>query len=286
MTHHARLNLIMLITIAGLLLFLYFKPQPESIQEFPIASNSIDSIQTIRIAKQQEEIVLQRQANHWYLVDPIHFRANERKVKEILKILLAKSNHRFPLQDLARFGLDRPNLHLYFDGDYFGFGGYAPITNQQYVLTSDYVYLVSPHYALSLPIKASSLISLQLLADDEIPVKFEFNHLVVEHSNGGWNGIIQNGDNPQDADAEHWVQFWQTATAREVTLVKEQALTDDFVEINNLTIRLRDGQVINLKIMQNENEIVFSRTDTGISYHFAIGTRERLLAPSESKSAQ
>jgi len=286
MTHHARLNLIMLVTIASLLMFLYFKPQPDNIQEYPITSNSIEAIQTIRIVRQQGEIVLQRQANHWHLIGPVRTRANEKKVKEILKILSAKSNHRFPLQDLARFGLDRPNLHLYFDEDYLGFGGYAPITNQQYVLTRDYVYLISPHYALFLPIKAGSLISTQLLADNEIPVKFEFNHLIVAHSNGSWNGIIQNGENLRDAELEHWVQFWRTANAREVTIAQEQELSDDFAEINNLTISLQNGQGINVKIMQNDNEIVLFRADTGIRYHFAKGTGERLLAPAASKSAQ
>ena len=44
MTHHARLNLIMVATIGSLLLFLYFKPQSQGNPEYSIASNSAGTV--------------------------------------------------------------------------------------------------------------------------------------------------------------------------------------------------------------------------------------------------
>ncbi|MBX9636699.1 MAG: DUF4340 domain-containing protein, partial [Nitrosomonas sp.] len=151
MTHHARLNLIMVATIGSLLLFLYFKPQSQSNPEYSIASNSAETVQSVHIVRPQQEIMLKRLNDHWYLTTPLHARANEEKVRRILEILQAKSQQRFPLTDLGRFGLERPNVLLTIDDTQFGFGGFAPTTNQQYMAAGDHVYLIAPRYALALP---------------------------------------------------------------------------------------------------------------------------------------
>lgn len=284
MTHHARLNIIMLVTIVGLLVFVYFKPQTENVREYTIAAQSARAIHTVRIVRQQREIVLHQQDNHWYLTEPVHIRANEKKIKDILKILTANSNYRFPLKDLARYSLDPPHIQLHFDNEYMGLGGYAPITNQQYVLTNGYVYLISPHYALAVPVNAGNLINSQVLAHDEIPVKLELNHLIVELSNGNWSSIDRDSKNALDAETlRDWVHLWQTAVASEVTLEQEQKLSDDLVEVNAMTISLQSEQKINLKILQNENEVVFLRAEDGIGYHFPIDVGNRLLDPYTSK---
>src|SRR5687768_6125053 len=117
MTHHARLNLIMFATIAGLMVFLYFRPQSQGVQEYSISSGSVEAVQSLRIIKQQQEIALKQLDNRWHVIKPVQARADEKKVREILKILTATGNQRFPLADLGRFGLDQPGAQLYIDDE-------------------------------------------------------------------------------------------------------------------------------------------------------------------------
>ncbi|MDP1550672.1 MAG: DUF4340 domain-containing protein [Nitrosomonas sp.] len=285
MTHHARLNLVMFITIAGLAVFLYFRPQSLDIHKYPLSTSSIEAVQNLRIVRQQQEIALKQLDNHWYLVKPVQARADERKIAEILEILTVSSNQRLPLADLERFGLDQPNVRLYLNNEYFGFGGFAPTTHQQYVATGDQVYLISPRYVLALPSNASDLINPQLLASDEIPVKFELNHLTVEFQNENWHTAMQRSDEALDeATIKHWIQLWQTAHARE--LILEQALGADFVVKGFINIALQNGQEINLRILQNEFSLVLLRVNGGFGYQFPIDAGQQLVDPHRIKSNQ
>ncbi|WP_110341195.1 DUF4340 domain-containing protein [Nitrosomonas sp. Nm84] len=285
MTHPARLNLIMFATIVGLMVFLYSKPQIQGVQEYPISSAVMEDVQTVRIIRQQKEMILKRLDHRWYLIKPVQAQADEEKIKEILKILTATSDQRFPATDLGRFGLDRPGVQLYFDDEYVGFGGFAPVTQQQYVMTNDLVYLVAPRYVLALPLSASDLINPRLLASNEIPMRLELSHLSVEFKNGNWNSIIQDSGQTLDTKTiEHWVHLWQTAYARELTF--EQQLSDDLVEVGDIKISLKNEQKIVLRILQSETEVVFLRADGGIGYHFPVDAGRQLLDPYAIKLSQ
>lgn len=275
----------MLATIAGVVIFLYFKPHTQGVHEYPISSAAVEAVRVVHIIRQQKEIVLKQLDHRWQLIKPVQAWADEKKIKEVLEILTANSNQRFPVTDLGRFGLDRPHVQVYFDDEYFGFGGFAPITHQQYVMTNDDVYLISPRYALALPRSASDLICPQLLASHEIPVSLELNHLVVVLENGKWRSIIQNSEKALNAKTlEYWVRLWQTAYARKVAL--EQELSDDLVEVGDIKISLQDEQKIALKILQSETEIVFLRTNEGIGYYFPIDAGRQLLDPYAIKPSQ
>lgn len=285
MTHHARLNLIMFATIVGLMVFLYFRPQSQDIQKYAISSSSVEAVQYLRIVRQQKEIVLKQLDNHWHMIKPVQVRANEKKIMEVLEILRASSNQRFPLADLGRFSLDHPNVQLYVDDEYFGFGGFAPTTHQQYVATGDSVYLISPRYALTLPLSASDLIDPRLLAPNEIPVKFELSHTKIQFQNGNWNSIVQGSEEALNEETiKHWIQLWQTANARELTL--DQELDTEFAERGLIRISLQGGQEISLRILQNESEVILLCVNKGIGYHFPVDVGRQLLDPHTIKSNQ
>lgn len=275
----------MFATIAGLAVFLYFRPQTPDIHKYPLSISPVEAVQSLRIVRQEQEIALQQLDNHWYLVKPIQARADERKIAEILEILTVSSNQRLPLADLEHFGLDQPNVQLYLNDEYFGFGGFAPTTNQQYVATGDQVYLISPRYVLALPSDASDLINPQLLASNEIPVKFELNHLSVEFQNENWRITMQHSGEALDEETiKHWIQLWQTAHARE--LILEQALGPDFIVKGLIKVALQNGQEINLKILQNELSVLLLRVNDGFGYQFPIDAGQQLLDPHRIKSNQ
>lgn len=275
----------MFATIAGLAVFLYFRPQSPDIHKYLLSTSPVEAVQSLRIIRQQQEITLQQLDNHWYLVKPVQARVDERKIAEILEILTVTSSQRLPLEDLGRFGLDQPNVRLYLNDEYFGFGGFAPTINQQYVMAGDQVYLISPRYVLALPSSASDLISPQMLASNEIPVKFELIHLTVELQNENWRITTQHyGDALDEETIKHWIQLWQTAYAREQVL--EQALGPDFVVKGLIKVALQNGREINLRILQNEFSMVLLRVNDGFGYQFPIDVGQKLVDPYSIKSNQ
>ena len=187
MTHHARLNMIMLATIIAALIFLYFRPPTEQAQEFSISSLSSEAVQDVRLIKQHDEIVLSKTRGQWRILKPIQARADEKKIAEIILVHQAKAQQRFPLENLERFGLDRAYVQLYLNEEYFGFGSYVPITNQQYVANGEHVYVISPRYGLLFPAHAQDLASRQLLEAEEVPIKFESHQFIVELQQLNWH---------------------------------------------------------------------------------------------------
>ena len=159
MTYHARLNWVMAITLFGVIVFLYVMPHSTEVQEYSISAMPSEAVQHIRILTQHREVVLHRTEYGWFIVQPVSVAADENKVRKMLEILKAKSSHRFSRENLGDFGLNQPNLQLFLDDEHFSFGGFASTTLQQYLATRDHVYLISPHYALAVPVDVQALIN-------------------------------------------------------------------------------------------------------------------------------
>lgn len=275
----------MVTTLIILVTFLYLGPQSQQPEEYSVASGTMRSAQNIRIVRKEKEIVLKHLDSGWHIIEPVYALADESKILEIMNILSATSYQRFPLTDLERFSLERPNMQLYIDNEYFGFGGFAPTTNQQYLATGEYVYLISPRYAIMLPLEASDILNPMLLAPNETPVKFELTNLTVAFQHGKWDSVTQNAEQlPKEDVIERWIQLWQTTYAKKLTL--KQAFGEDFNEIGHIKISLQNGQEISFKVLQNEAEVVILRINEGISYHIPINVGRQLLDPNAIHSKQ
>ncbi len=278
MTHHARLNLIMTATIIVLIVFVYFRPQPPENTEYPVANESAETVQHLRIVRQQQEIVLKRENDQWYLIKPVQIGVNNEKVGKILEILQARSQQRFAKADLSRFGLEHPHAKLTIGDVHFDFGGFAPTTHQQYVATGNHVYLLAPRYELALPRDASDLLNPRLLFPGQIPVKFKLSHGDVAFQSGDWRVTPQLAAEALNAETlKHWVELWQSARATELKMAAE--LGSDFAETGSIKIDLQNETEISLKILQNQSSIVLLRVQEGIGYQFPLEIGRQLLDP-------
>ncbi len=278
MTHHARLNMIMLATIIAALIFLYLRPPTEQAQEFSISSLSSEAVQDVRLIKQHDEIVLSKTRGQWRILKPIQARADEKKIAEIILVHQAKAQQRFPLENLERFGLDRAYVQLYLNDDYFGFGSYVPITNQQYVANDEHVYVISPRYGLLFPAHAQDLASRQLLEAEEVPIKFESHQFIVELQQLNWHiRNLQSGKLPNEKTLEQWVKSWQTARAEHI--LQPQEMDGGFIELANIKISLRDDKNIAVKVLRNADQVVFMRSNEDVGYVFSNEAGQQLLTP-------
>ncbi|MGV8712120.1 MAG: DUF4340 domain-containing protein [Nitrosomonas sp.] len=278
MTHHARLNMIMLATIIAALIFLYFRPPTEQAQEFSISSLSSEAVQDVRLIKQHDEIVLSKTRGQWRILKPIQARADEKKIAEIILVHQAKAQQRFPLENLERFGLDRAYVQLYLNDEYFGFGSYVPITNQQYVANGEHVYVISPRYGLLFPAHAQDLASRQLLEAEEVPIKFESHQFIVELQQLNWHiRNLQSGKLPDEQTLEQWVKSWQTARAEHI--LQPHEMDGGFIELANIKISLQDDKNIAVKVLHNADQVVFMRSNEDVGYAFSNEAGQQLLTP-------
>ena len=280
MTSRSLLNLTMLAAVASLAVWVYFKPKPQNdSQEYRVSSQVAENVQGLRIERQGVEIVLQKIGENWDLLEPIQGRADEIKVGQILEVLTATSPRRFPAIDLERFDLLHPAVRLYIDKDLFSFGGFVPITNEQYVANNGSIHLLAPRYATMLARQPIDLLSPRLFAQGEIPIGFEFEKVKVMEWDDGWriapeklkSSLTQN-------EFIHWVQSWQQAYAAGLSLSAEgPSQTGDGKQ--GIKITLRGGGGIQLIILQQQPELVLLRVDTGVRYRFPGEMGRRLLDP-------
>lgn len=280
MTSRSLLNLVLLAAVVSLALWVYFKPKPQGdTQEYRVSSLTAENAQSIRVEWQGLNIVLQKAGERWHLTQPLQGRADEVKVGRILEILAATSPRRFPATELERFDLAQPAVRLRIDHESFGFGGLAPITNEQYVASGESVYLLAPRYAAALPRQPADLLSPKLLAENEIPVAFELENIKAIQQDGNWRITPEKpGVALTQNEFNHWVQSWQQAYATGITLsANEQDQTA--VGKQAIKISLRDGNVVQLLILQQQPELILLRVDAAIRYRFPAESGRRLLDP-------
>ena len=280
MTSRSLLNLVLLVAVVSLVLWVYFKPKPQGdAQEYRVSSLSAEDAQSIRVEWQGLNIVLQKAGERWHLTQPLQARADEIKVGRILEILAATSPRRFPATELERFDLAQPAVRLHIDHESFGFGGLAPITNEQYVASGESVYLLAPRYAAALPRQPADLLSPKLLAENEIPVAFELENLKVIQQDGNWRITPgKPGVTLTQNEFNHWVQSWQQAYAVGITL-SANAPDQTVAGKQAIKITLRDGNIVQLLILQQQPELILLRVDAGIRYRFPGESGKRLLDP-------
>ncbi|MDH5551979.1 MAG: DUF4340 domain-containing protein [Nitrosomonas sp.] len=266
MNYHAKLNRIMLVTVIGLGLFLFFKPSSEDAEVYALSSLSADAAEHIEIGHRENVITLQKIKNRWYLTAPFRARTDEAKVEQVLEILSSKSQHRLPLGNLNDFGLDKPNIQLQINQEKFSFGGLTPITNEQYVAVGENIYLLPPRYSVMLPSQPSKIVSTKLLAETEIPVGLEVRDLRV--------GSNESASLMRQDETGGWVELWQTAKATHVYFSADALVGETQKEIK---ITLRNGQHVEFKLQRNETELILLRVDEGMGYVFPNELGKQLI---------
>jgi hypothetical protein len=242
---------------------------------------SAETTQSIKILHHDSSILLKKQENIWHLIEPVFARADEKKVAQLLKVLSATSDRRFPLKDRDRFGLNKPNVQLHIDHEFFDFGGLSPVTNQQYVATDEGVFLISPRYAVRLPSQPTNIVSETLLAVSENPVSFELDDINIKRENGEW--VISPANIEQHLSQEEfnrWIELWQGASASNI-IFDSEILENKNVTLANkeIKISLSNGQKIQFKIWQQGDKQFLIRNDEAVRYVFSGDVAKSLLDP-------
>ena len=273
------INIVLALIVAGLALWFAFKPddEPKGGPAQAVSQKPAADAKRIAIARKGlPEFVLEKDAGgRWVQTKPFPARVDASKAGRLLDLLGATARTTYPATDLARFDLDQPTVRVTIDDQAFAFGSVNPVTDEQYLLASDKVFLVSPVHGFSMPTQADSLASHMLLAEDEIPTSFTLPGFKLELKDGKWASTPPPADPAKISQDDYirWAEGWRMA-ASVATQVASGRQAGDTVRI-----ALQNGRTLELIVLSRAPEMRLLRTDENLEYVFPADTATRLLSP-------
>jgi hypothetical protein len=271
------LNLGLLLLVAGLALFVYLRPKPETSagqQSYAVAAIDIGKVTKVSIeVPAKKAVVLEKQQGQWMMLEPFKGRADPVEVGRIISVAIASSAEKLPANDPARFGLDHPQLTLHLNDQEFTFGMYNPVSGDQFVAHGDAVYTLPTAYSENAATQPLELLDKHPFARNETIVGFdlsaleqwESSHLNVDLQEDGKWKVSSPAAKPNQNEMRDWFDGWEgghfVATAVEPA-------QPDHTPHPFLIVKLKDGRKIKLIKMQESPELLLVREDEQMQYHF------------------
>jgi hypothetical protein len=215
-------------------------------------------------------------------------RADQLTVQRILSIIAAKSKDKYPASDLAKYGLDNPQLRLKLTNtageQVFSFGTFNPVTEEQYVNFNNAVYLLPVSYSEIASTQPIELIDKSPMSAFEAKQVTGFNFAKLEQwedvrmsldlDNGQWKTNVVNAK-PAQNELNEWLDFaWKQNAASSVEIY-----TPDRKIYPSFEIKLKDGKKIHFDKIQESPELLLARADEGLIYHFTSDAGFGMLNP-------
>lgn len=286
------LNLVMLAVVAGLVTFLYMRPQANT------DAPSLHEVSTLKLADftgievvfpTKKPTSFNKVDGFWYMTSPYKTRADQVSVQRILAIIAAKSAEKFPATDLAKYGLDQPQLRLKLTKttgvEEFNFGTFNPVTEEQYVAYQNAVYLLSGSYSEAASTQPIELVDKNILTKNEAKqiAGFNFAHLeqwqavqlTVDIADGKWSTNAPKAKITQN-ELNEWLDFsWKQAQATQVELYTP----DHTTTYPSFEVKLKDGKKVHFDKISEAPDLLLGRPDEGLIYHFSNDTGFNMLNP-------
>lgn len=289
MNSRTTLNLGLMVILAGLVILTIYEPGKEKALEKPsLTSLSPSEIQTIVIEQPgQEKTVLQKTQKGWVLKQPIVTSANTALIKNILEIANAKCQSTYLASevDLDQLKLDQPSLTLYLNDTRLVFGYTDALRGYRYILTENKVHLIIDRFSHLIRGKFTSLVSPSLL-----PVGTNINKLVLpelrlQNGENGWSTTPEQKQTSTD-QIQQVIDEWRYARAMKVTLIADADSSIKMDKESSIQVFSAANETYSFNLYRTADEIILTRPDIGLRYHFEKQAGERLLTlPSKEKQS-
>lgn len=273
-------NIVLVLLVAGLAVYAIYKPGVDAdAARFPLSTTSKSTVDRIAIERKgADRIELRRQGTDWMLERPYTARADRAQIERLLDLLDARSRDKLPATDLQRFDLDAPALKVTFNDATIAFGTTNPMTQEQYVLAGDGVYLIGAQYRSFVPDAAQRLLTHALFRPDEKPVAFVLPGFAVQQRDGKWEMVplpagMTAKDRPSQDDYNRWVEDWKLSSSLS-TQPAAGAQPSEWIEV-----KLADGKSLRIGIVRRDPELVLMRADEKLEFFFSGETKAHLLSP-------
>lgn len=293
------INVVLLLLVAGLATFLYFRPKAEvqGLAEFEVSQYKLAEFNRVQVDfPARTQVAFTKESGYWHLAAPFKARADQASVHRILSIIAAKTTTKitpkngqtFDVDEMAKYGLDQPAIRLHLirnenDQEEFLFGTFNPVNDEQYVAHRQAVYLLPIIYSEAASTQVIELVDKKPLKSGDKIAGFDFSRLEqwedirlnLDLLDGQWKVSAEKAK-PTQNELNEWLDFsWKQATAKSV----EQYQPDSRQKYPSFEIKLANGQKVHFDKIQESPELLLARPDEGLIYHFAPDEGFTMLNP-------
>lgn len=286
------LNLVMLALVAGLVAFLYLRPQAnnDAPVQHEVTTLKLADFTSIKVEfPTQAPTTFEKVDGFWRMTAPYKTRADQISVQRILSIIAAKTKDKFAAADQEKFGLSKPQLRLKLGSaagtEEFIFGTFNTVTDEQYVAYKNGVYLLSSGYSTAATTQAIEMIDKIPLAQAELKQISGFDYARLEQwediglqldiTEGKWKTNAPKAKITQN-ELNEWLDFsWKQAQAKQVELYTP----DRKIIYPSLKVKLKDGSTVHFDKIQESPDLLLARPDEGLMYHFNNDVGFNMLNP-------
>ncbi len=262
---HSRfiLNLVLLVTIVGLVLFLTLTE--EEISEIPtptITTIPADEINSITINNiSDKEIHFLKENGRWEMRLPFQVSAHPTRIKALLGILDSESIHQLNVNDveLSRFQLEPAKQILTLNNYEFRFGDINPLDKTRYILFKDQIHLIHDNLYQQLSTNPSFFINPRILPEHSIVDSIQTPDYTLSKEGENWS--IDSDREMDETQINEIQKAWHELEANTI-----QELSFD--ESNNfIIININDGASIEYMIKPESESLILGRKDLKLQYH-------------------
>ena len=282
------INIILLVIVLSISLFLFLKPTKiKQTKQFSISTFNLSDFDSIKIDfPSRASVILKKSSESWDMIEPVKGRADQFSVQKIISIVATSSSEKLPSNDLAKYGLDKPTMKLKLvhkgQEEEFIFGTYNSVTEDQYLLYKENVYLISGSYSEAAATQPIELIDKLPLTKSEEIKYFDFSRLEqwqskrlkVTRNNNEWSAN-EGSQFKQNEMAEWFDMTWVKNPAKSV----EKSSIDLRVPYKSFDIHTIDGKKITFLRLQESPETKLYRVDEGLLYNFGSDIGFTMMNP-------
>ena len=282
------INIILLVIVLSISLFLFLKPSEiKQKKQFAISAFNLSDFDSIKVDfPSRASVILKKGIESWEMLEPIKGRADQFSVQKIISIVATSSSEKLPSNDLAKYGLDKPTVKLKLIHkdleEEFIFGTYNSVTEDQYLLYKENVYLISGSYSEAAATQPIELIDKLPLTKSEEIKYFDFSRLEqwqskrlkVTLNNNEWSA--NEGSQLKQNEMVEWFDMtWVKNPAKSV----EKSSIDSRIPHKSFDIHTIDGKKITFLRVQESPETKLYRVDEGLLYHFGSDIGFTMMNP-------
>jgi len=282
------INIILLVMVLSISLFLFLKPTKiKQTKQFSISTFNLSDFDSIKIDfPSRASVILKKSSESWDMIEPVKGRADQFSVQKIISIVATSSSEKLPSNDLAKYGLDKPTMKLKLihkgQEEEFIFGTYNSVTEDQYLLYKENVYLISGSYSEAAATQPIELLDKLPLTKSEEIKYFDFSRLEqwqskrlkVTRNNNEWSAN-EGSQFKQNEMAEWFDMTWVKNPAKSV----EKSSIDLRVPYKSFDIHTIDGKKITFLRLQESPETKLYRVDEGLLYNFGSDIGFTMMNP-------
>ncbi|CAA6809963.1 MAG: Unknown protein [uncultured Thiotrichaceae bacterium] len=252
------INLLLVIALAALLVFIFFKPElaaPPAKKLFSVTPYDATAITIQRPEK--ATISLRKQQTRWMLEKPTQAAVNQDRIKHLLTILQEPIINSYPLdpQQLNTFGLNKESaIQLTINEETVLFGKTNAVTRNRYTLKNQQVHTIAEIIYGTLGSSLTNLLTHRLFIN---------------------NNSISNIEAPALFDTEK-VAEWGGLEA-----VNIADYVGDEIIIGEIKVTLTDNSTHTFNLFAHEPKLILGRGDINVKYTFIEQDTQSLLKTSE-----